>query len=103
MTLQLVNQAISAGVSVTVKLDAIDRARLSSLAARKKRTPHYLMKAAILDYVRVEEARQNFIEASVASFEQFKETGQHITLDEFNAWADDLPLTPDAPVPPCHG
>ena len=53
--------------------------------------------------VRVEEAHQNFIEASVASFEQFKETGQHITLDEFNAWADDLPLTPDAPVPPCHG
>ena len=33
--------------TVTLKLDATYRDRLKSLAATKKRTPHYLMKEAI--------------------------------------------------------
>ena len=46
--------------TVTVKLDPSDRDRIASLATMKKRTPHYLMKEAILEYVQREEARQNF-------------------------------------------
>jgi len=40
-----------------------------------KRTPHYLMKEAILEYVKKEEARQNFIKAAKTAFEHYKETG----------------------------
>ena len=68
----------------------------------KKRSPHYLMKEAILEYVQREEARQNFIKAADTSFEHFKETGLHITLDEFSAWVDDVQKTPDAPIVTCH-
>ncbi len=88
--------------SVTIKLDNADRDRIASLAATKKRTPHYLMKEAILDYVKKEEARQNFIAAAESSFEHYKETGLHITLDEFSHWVDTVQDTPDAPVPACH-
>ena len=88
--------------SVTIKLDAADRNRIESLASAKKRTPHYLMKEAILDYVKKEEARQNFIAAAQSSFEHYKETGLHITLDEFSAWVDQVQQDPGAPVPPCH-
>lgn len=91
----------SAG-SVTIKLDGADRDRIASLAAARKRTPHYLMKEAILEYVRKEEARQRFIKAAEASFEHYKETGLHITLDEISAWADDVQNSPTAPVPACH-
>ena len=91
----------SAG-SVTIKLDEADRDRISNLASAKKRTPHYLMKEAILEYVRKEEARQRFIKAAEASFEHYKETGLHITLDEFSTWADDVQNNPTAPVPACH-
>lgn len=68
----------------------------------KKRTPHYLMKEAILEYVKKEEARQNFIKAAETAFEHYKETGLHITLDEFSNWVDDVQQNPDTPVPACH-
>lgn len=88
--------------TVTVKLDASDRDRIASLAIMKKRTAHYLMKEAILEYVQREEARQNFIKAADTSFEHYKETGLHITLDEFSAWVDDVQKNPDAPITACH-
>lgn len=88
--------------TVTIKFDSSDRDRITSLAAMKKRTPHYLMKEAILEYVQREEARQNFIKVADASFEHYKETGLHITLDEFSAWVDDVQKNPDAPITACH-
>ena len=88
--------------TVTIKLDPSDRDRIASLATMKKRTPHYLMKEAILEYVQREEARQNFIKAAETSFEHYKETGLHITLDEFSAWVDDVQKNPDAPITACH-
>ena len=88
--------------TVTVKLDPADRERIASLASMKKRTPHYLMKEAILEYVQREEVRQNFIKAANTSFEHYKETGLHITLDEFSAWVDDVQKKPDTPIAACH-
>ena len=97
-----VEKARSAG-TVTVKLDSSDRDRIASLASVKKRTPHYLMKEAILEYVQREEARQNFIQAADASFKHFKETGLHITLEEFSAWVDELQKDSKTPIAQCHG
>ena len=88
--------------TVTVKLDPSDRDRIVSLAAMKKRTPHYLMKEAILEYVQREESRQNFIKAAESSFEHYKETGLHITLDEFSTWADEVQQNPNTPLAACH-
>ena len=88
--------------TVTVKLDPSDRDRIATLATMKKRTPHYLMKEAILEYVQREEARQNFIKAADTSFEHYKQTGLHITLDEFSSWVDDAQKKPDTPIPECH-
>ncbi len=68
----------------------------------KKRTPHYLMKEAILEHVQREEARQNFIKAAETSFEHYKETGLHITLDEFSAWVDEAQQKPDTPTLPYY-
>jgi len=60
------------------------------------------MKAAILDYVQREEARLNFIKAAESSFEHYKETGLHITLDEFSKWVDEIQVNPTAVMPECH-
>lgn len=88
--------------SVTIKLDDADRERIATLAAAKKRTPHYLMKEAILEYVKKEEARQNFIAAAESSYEHYKETGLHITLAEFSNWVDRVQQDPGEPGPACH-
>lgn len=88
--------------SVTIKLDGVDRDRIASLATTKNRTPQDLMKEAILEYVKREETRQNFIAATESSFEHYKETGLYITFDEFNQWVARVQETPDATLPECH-
>ena len=87
---------------VTISLDDVDQDRIASLASAKKRTPHYLMKEAILEYLQKEEARQNFIAAAESSFVHYKETGLHITLDEFDSWVDQVQHDPNTPIPECH-
>ena len=89
--------------TVSVKLDPSDRERISALASTKKRTPHYLMKEAIREYIEREESRQNFINVAERSYEHYKETGSHISLDEFSTWVDEVEKNPDAPMPVCHG
>ena len=61
------------------------------------------MNEAILEYVKCEEARQNFIKAADTSFKHFKETGLHLTLEEFSAWVDELQKDPKTPIVKCHG
>ena len=87
---------------VTITLDDADQDRIASLASAKKRTQHYLMKEAILEYLQKEEARQNFIAAAESSFVHYKETGLHITLDEFDSWVDQVKQDPNTPIPACH-
>jgi predicted transcriptional regulator len=60
------------------------------------------MKEAILEYVKREEASQNFIAAAESSFEHYKQTGLHITLEEFNVWVEQVQANPDVPMPACH-
>jgi len=87
---------------VTISLDDVDQDRIASLASAKKRTPHYLMKEAILEHLQKEEARQNFIAAAESSFVHYKDTGLHITLDEFDSWGDQVQQDPNTPMPECH-
>jgi predicted transcriptional regulator len=88
--------------SVTITLDDTDQDRIATLATAKKRSPHYLMKEAILEYLQKEEARQNFVAAAESSYVHYKETGLHITLDEFDSWVDQVQQDPNTPMPECH-
>lgn len=88
--------------SVSVKLDATQRERLKAVAQATQRTPHYIMKEALNKYLDEEENQQRFIAAAKESLAAYKHTGQHITLDEFSAWAKELRTNPQAVLAPCH-
>jgi predicted transcriptional regulator len=88
--------------NMTVKLGAAERDRLALIATAKKRTPHYLMKEAIQNYLEQEEAEQRFIDAAKTALNDYKTNGQHITLEEFSAWAKEIRTNPQAQMPPCH-
>ena len=92
----------SSSTNLTVKLDSSERERLKSLAIAKKRTPHYIMREAIQKYLAEEELEQRFIEAAEQSWEDFEQTGAHISLDEARAWAKELKENPKAPIPACR-
>ncbi len=91
-----------ASSAVTVKLDRAERARIAALAGHKNRSAHFLMRQAILEYVEREEARHHFVQAAQASYEQYKQTGEHLTMDEFSAWVDQVQDNPATPMPACQ-
>lgn len=88
--------------NMTVKLEDSERERVKSLAIAKQRTPHYIMREAIRNYLNEEEAEQRFIAVAKQSLEEFKKNGDHITLDEFSEWVKAKKNNPKASMPICH-
>jgi predicted transcriptional regulator len=88
--------------TVTLKLNAVSRDRLKSLAATKKRTPHFLMKEAIERYLKVEEAQQAIMQSVDESIAHFETTGLHVTLEEVRSWSKAQESNPSAKLPICH-
>ena len=88
--------------NLTVKLESSDHERLKVLATQKKRTPHYIMREAIQKYLTEEEAEQRFIELAEQSWEDYENSGLHISLDEAKAWAKTLIEDPNSVPPACH-
>lgn len=85
--------------AVSVKLDDDDRARLAALAARKKRSPHYLMREAVRAYLLREEERASFIQEAQDAWNDYQRNGRHVTLEDLEAWAERLETNPSEPPP----
>ena len=60
------------------------------------------MKKTITEYLQEQEARKNCIAVAESSFTHYKESGLHITLDEFDSWVDQVQQDPSTPLPACH-
>jgi predicted transcriptional regulator len=75
---------------VSLKLATSERDRLTALAAARKRTPHYLMREAVSEYLGREEMRQSFRDEAARAWQDYKETGLHVTQDEVDIWIDSL-------------
>lgn len=59
---------------VAVKLDADVHARVRQLAKAQHRTPHYLMREAIAQYVEREEKREAFRQEALAAWTTYQPT-----------------------------
>ncbi len=78
--------------TMSVKIRTQDKERLKSLAASKKRTPHWLAKEAIAQFLDREEAVERFRQESLEAVEEFKRTGESVpneqVLDWLATWGD---------------
>jgi predicted transcriptional regulator len=77
-------------VPVSLKLAPGERERLAALAAARKRTSHYLMREAVSEYLGREEARQSFRDEAARAWQDYKDTGLHVTQDEVDTWVESL-------------
>jgi predicted transcriptional regulator len=75
------------GKAVSLKLDDRERARLAALAEKKKRSAHFLMREAVVEFIEREENRLAFFEEAEEAWKDYKETGQYLTLDDMEKWA----------------
>lgn len=89
-------------MATSVKLDADMKERLDRLASARQRSPHWLMKEAIGQYVQREEAREDFRQEALRSWQEYRETGLHLTLDETETWLRTWGSEDDAETSGCH-
>ena len=92
----------SAAKPVSVKLDPDIRARIEELARNRRRTPHWLMREAIEEYLDREEKRENLRREALAAWEKFQDDGLHLTAEEADAWLAGLAAGRDEDPPACH-
>lgn len=94
--------AVAAVRPVAIKIDEDTKARVKRLADARKRTPHWLMREAITQYVDREEKREVFRQDTLKAWEAYRTTGQHVTADEADAWLAQLEQGNDVDPPTCH-
>jgi predicted transcriptional regulator len=87
---------------VSIKLDPDEQRRLKALAEARQRKPHFLMKEAVRQYLDREEKRESFRQEALASWQEYRETGLHLTGEEAAAWLDTWGTEAEAEMPPCH-
>ena len=94
---------MTAAVSpVAIKIDADTKARVKRLADARHRTPHFMMREAILQYVEREEKRESFKQDAINAWENYQATGKHVTMAEADAWLAKLEAGKDVEPPNCH-
>ena len=89
-------------MAISVKIDDSLKNRVQHLATARKRSSHWIMREAIARYVEQEEARETVKQAAITAWEDYRQTGLHVTFEEADAWLAALEVGLPAEPPQCH-
>jgi predicted transcriptional regulator len=87
---------------IAIKIDQDTRDRVKRLAEARHRTSHWMMREAISQYVEREEKREAFRQDAINAWNEYQETGLHVTGDEVVAWIDTWGEENEKAAPICH-
>ena len=87
---------------VAIKIDTDIKERIKRLADARHRSPHWLMREAISQYVEREEKRHAFRQDAIMAWDEYQATGLHVTFEEADAWLAKLEAGQDDEPPECH-
>jgi predicted transcriptional regulator len=87
---------------IAIKIDNDTRERIKRLAEARHRTSHWMMREAIRQYVEREEKREAFRKDALDAWQEYRETGLHVTSDEVMAWLETWGEENETAVPVCH-
>lgn len=88
--------------TTSLKLDTELKARVQRLASARRRSPHWIMREAVEQYVGREEQRERLRQDALAAWAHYQTTGLHTTAEEADAWLARLEAGEDAKAPECH-
>ncbi len=86
-------------VTLGVKIDAPLRDRLKKLAVQKERSPHWLVKAAIAEFVAREEAYEKERKADERRWRNYETSSTWFEQDEVAPWLEKLAAGENTPWP----
>lgn len=89
-------------MATSIKLDDQLKSRVRHLAEARQRSPHWIMREAIEQYVVREEAQESFRQEALAAWRNYQETGRHITGDEAREWLKSWGTDEEQEAPDCH-
>ena len=87
---------------VAIKIEPDIKERVKRLADSRQRSPHWLMREAIHQYVDREEKREAYRQVGIAAWNEYKKTGLHLTGVEVDAWMATWGTDDELPAPECH-
>ena len=87
---------------VSVKLDPETKAKIEHLAQARDRSPHWMMREAITQYVEREERKEAFRRDTLDAWQEFQETGLHVSLEEADQWLAGWGTEIEGGAPACH-
>lgn len=88
--------------ATSIKLDDELKGRVQQLAEVRRRTPHWIMREAIAQYVEREEKREALRQDCIEAWEDYQATGLHATAEEVDAWLASWGNADELPAPVCH-
>ena len=88
--------------TTSLKLDAELKARIQRLAAARRRSPHWIMREAVEQYVGREEQREQERRDALAAWAHYQTPGLPATQEAADAWLAKLEGGENAETPECH-
>ena len=89
--------------TTSLKLDIALKERVQRLASARRRTPHWLMREAVEQFVEREEKREQLRQDALAAWSDYQTTGLPLTAKEADAWLAKIETGKRAAIPRCHG
>ncbi len=89
-------------MTISIKIDDDLENRVQNLATSRQQSPDGIMREAIQQYVEREEAREHFRQEALASWDDYQETGLHLTGDELRTWLSTWGTDAETEPPECH-
>jgi predicted transcriptional regulator len=86
-------------INTGIKLDETLHTRIKNLSAIKERSPHWLMKAAIEEYVAREEAYEQEKREDQERWQRYKLSDHAIANDSVNSWLESWGSDNELPCP----
>lgn len=87
---------------VAIKITEDIKVRIKRLADARHRTPHWLMREAITQYVEHEEKREAFRQETLKSWDEYRASSLHATSEEVDVWLASWGTDNELPAPVCH-
>jgi predicted transcriptional regulator len=88
--------------TTSLKLDSAMKERIHRLASARRRSPHWVMREAVEQYVEREEKRERLRQDALAAWAEYQTTGLHVTAKEADTWLAKLEAGKHAVIPKCH-
>ncbi len=89
-------------IGQSLVIDPDQQLKIEALAAEQMRSPEFLIREALEEYLQQHANPEKFLSDARNSLAHYERTGLHVTWEEADAWLARLENGERVPPPACH-